>query len=124
MNFLAVAVLLAASASAATGISRLTFLAALPANATATCIKLDAAGNIYVGGYTTRQSSPLPYPIGDGFVIAFSADGATQVYSRSLSGTYGSMVNALAVGADGAVPTCLPPRPSRLASWFRYSATV
>ena len=76
----------------------------------ASSIALDAAGNAYIGGYTTSIGFPtgtIP-PVqanlvggNDAFVASLSANGSTLRYSTYLGGSSDDVVNGIAVDASG-----------------------
>jgi hypothetical protein len=72
-------------------------------------IAIDPSGNIYIAGTTTSRDAPLSNalqtrsnPLGAGFVLKLSNDGATILYSTYFGGTLGtSAVSALATDSQG-----------------------
>jgi uncharacterized protein (TIGR03437 family) len=72
-------------------------------------IAIDPVGNIYVAGSTTSPDFPLskalqtePNPGGSGFIVKFSPDGATILYSTYFGGTLGSSrIAAIATDSKG-----------------------
>jgi hypothetical protein len=75
----------------------------------ASAIALDPVGNIYVAGSTTSPDFPLskalqtePNSGGSGFIVKFSRDGATILYSTYFGGTLGSSsIAAIATDSKG-----------------------
>ena len=75
----------------------------------ALAIALDPVGNIYVAGATTSPDFPLskalqtePNSGGSGFIVKFSGDGATILYSTYFGGTLGSSsIAAIATDSKG-----------------------
>ncbi len=76
---------------------------------TSTSIVLDPAGKIYVAGSSTSLDFPLskalqkkPNSGGSGFIVKFSPDGGTILYSTWFGGTLGaSSIAAVATDAQG-----------------------
>jgi hypothetical protein len=81
--------------------TRFSELALVPPGATPTCIKLDTAGNIYVGGNITLTPAKT-YNFTAGFVAKYSPDGA-PLYLTVLSGSSQDQIAAIVVDAAGEV---------------------
>ncbi|MHC4955292.1 MAG: DUF7948 domain-containing protein [Planctomycetota bacterium] len=72
-------------------------------------IALDAAGNVYVAGFTESTDFPVQSPLQpaisgthDGFLAKINPAGTMLVYSTYIGGTGGGDVQGLAVAAGGA----------------------
>lgn len=80
-----------------------------PGAGTANSIAVDGQGRAYVGGWASGgfpQVLPVESSPGgnrDGYVSVLDASGSRLVSSSLIGGTYDDSVNALALGADGAV---------------------
>ncbi|HXA49819.1 MAG TPA: IPT/TIG domain-containing protein [Candidatus Acidoferrum sp.] len=71
-------------------------------------LTLDAAGNLYIGGYTSPRSLPTRAPLMQGFglsstgyVAELSADLSTLLFSSPFGDNETFGVNGLAIGANG-----------------------
>jgi Beta-propeller repeat/IPT/TIG domain len=76
----------------------------------ANAITLDAAGNVYVGGYTSPRSLPTRTPFVQGFGIAITGyvaeltgDLSALLFSSALGDNEAFSVNGLGIGANGNV---------------------
>ena len=75
----------------------------------AKAIAVDASGSAYIGGVTGSTDFPVknslqPYRGGDdAFITKLNPNGNALVYSTFLGGTYGDLVNAIAVDSSGNV---------------------
>ncbi|HEV8437730.1 MAG TPA: SBBP repeat-containing protein [Methylomirabilota bacterium] len=76
----------------------------------ATAVKVDAAGNAYVAGFTDSDQNTFPVRVGpdltynghvDGFVAKVKADGTGLVYAGYIGGAEDDFANAIAVDSAG-----------------------
>jgi uncharacterized protein (TIGR03437 family) len=79
------------------GIAQTTTVAHLP-NTTVNAMQTDAAGNIYIAGYTGVAQTPAGW---DAFVAKLSAAGQV-IYSTSFAGSQSDSAQAIAIDGSGA----------------------
>ena len=89
--------------AACCGAARLQTIIPLPGGTVVTVLKLDSAGNIYVGGSFRPASPRSQFDLTDAFVAKLSSDGSQTFFRTVLAGVSADQVNDIVVGADGSI---------------------
>ncbi|MBI1918883.1 MAG: SBBP repeat-containing protein [Planctomycetes bacterium] len=94
--------------AAGSGLVYSSFLSGTTSGTSGKAIAVDAAGNAFVGGYTTAMSFPTTTSaydrtLGgqDGFLTEFNAAGSGLIYSTFLGGSAADAVNGVALDSSG-----------------------
>jgi uncharacterized protein (TIGR03437 family) len=83
--------------------AQLETVVSLPTGTVVTVLKLDAAGNLYVGGSIKPASPKAATDFTDAFVAKLSPDGSQTIFSTVLAGSLTDQVNDIAIAPDGTI---------------------
>ena len=83
--------------------ARLQSILALPPGTVVKAVKIDSAGDVYLGGYVRAEPGKLTLDLSDAFVSKLSSDGSRILFRTVLPGVSSDEILDIALGADGSI---------------------